>query len=105
LAHAEQRCDHAQVEAMDKWSVQQEGSYNYLKKIKQPTLVVNGFSLTPISLAFAIALSAIFCASSEEMLCFFTTFAIGYLPRLGYASRVDDPLNVFMDLDSSDSFN
>ncbi|HWO28356.1 MAG TPA: alpha/beta hydrolase [Candidatus Acidoferrum sp.] len=32
----------AQVEAMDKWGVQQEGSYDYLKKIKQPTLVVNG---------------------------------------------------------------
>jgi len=32
----------AQVEAMDKWGVQQEGSCLYLKKIKQPTLVVNG---------------------------------------------------------------
>src|ERR1700693_4135766 len=32
----------AQVEAMDKWGVQQEGSYDYLKTIKQPTLVVNG---------------------------------------------------------------
>ena len=28
--------------AMDKWGVQQEGSYDYLKKIRQPTLVVNG---------------------------------------------------------------
>jgi pimeloyl-ACP methyl ester carboxylesterase len=27
---------------MDKWGVQQEGSYGYLKTIKQPTLVVNG---------------------------------------------------------------
>src|SRR3979411_571932 len=32
----------AQIEAMDKWDVQQEGSYDYLKTIKQPTLVVNG---------------------------------------------------------------
>ena len=32
----------AQVEAMDKWGIQKKGSYDYLKKIKQPTLVVNG---------------------------------------------------------------
>src|ERR1700724_541158 len=32
----------AQIEAMDKWGVQHEGSYGYLKTIKQPTLVVNG---------------------------------------------------------------
>jgi pimeloyl-ACP methyl ester carboxylesterase len=32
----------AQIEAMDKWGVQQEESYGYLKTIKQPTLVVNG---------------------------------------------------------------
>src|ERR1700687_732201 len=32
----------AQVEAMDKWGVQKEGSYDYLRTIKQPTLVVNG---------------------------------------------------------------
>jgi pimeloyl-ACP methyl ester carboxylesterase len=32
----------AQVEAMAKWGVQQKGSYDYLKAIKQPTLVVNG---------------------------------------------------------------
>ena len=32
----------AQVEAMQKWGVQQKGSYDYLKTIKQPTLVVNG---------------------------------------------------------------
>src|SRR3979409_1639004 len=39
----------AQVEAMDKWGVQREGSYDYLKTIKQPTLVVNGSNdvLTP----------------------------------------------------------
>jgi hypothetical protein len=28
----------AQVEAMGKWGVQQKGSYDYLKTIKQPTL-------------------------------------------------------------------
>ena len=27
---------------MDKWGVQKTGSYDYLKTIKQPTLVVNG---------------------------------------------------------------
>src|ERR1700682_3406798 len=32
----------AQVAAMDKWGVQQKGSYDYLKTIKQPTLVANG---------------------------------------------------------------
>src|ERR1700682_3821889 len=32
----------AHIEAMDKWGVQQTGSYDYLKTIKQPTLVVNG---------------------------------------------------------------
>src|SRR6202043_1812052 len=32
----------AQIEAMDKWGVQQDGAYGYLKTIKQPTLVVNG---------------------------------------------------------------
>ena len=32
----------AQIEAMDKWGAEQEGSYDYLKTIKQPTLVVNG---------------------------------------------------------------
>ena len=32
----------AQIEAMDKWGVQREGSYAYLQTIKQPTLVVNG---------------------------------------------------------------
>jgi pimeloyl-ACP methyl ester carboxylesterase len=32
----------AQIEAMDKWGVQRKGSYDYLKTIKQPTLVVNG---------------------------------------------------------------
>src|SRR5882672_7629246 len=32
----------AQVEAMEKWGLRQKGSYDYLKTIKQPTLVVNG---------------------------------------------------------------
>ena len=32
----------AQIAAMDNWGVQQKGSYDYLKTIKQPTLVVNG---------------------------------------------------------------
>src|SRR5882762_1726230 len=32
----------AQVEAMEKWGVQRQGSYDYLKTIRQPTLVVNG---------------------------------------------------------------
>src|ERR1700721_3106197 len=32
----------AQVEAMGNWGVQQKGSYDYLKTIEQPTLVVNG---------------------------------------------------------------
>src|SRR4030088_1100385 len=32
----------AQIEAIGKWGVRQKGSYDYLKTIKQPTLVVNG---------------------------------------------------------------
>src|SRR5216684_1921174 len=32
----------AQIEAIGKWGVQREGSYEYLKTIRQPTLVVNG---------------------------------------------------------------
>jgi len=36
------RVSPAQIEAMDKWGVQRKGSYDYLKTIKQPTLVVNG---------------------------------------------------------------
>jgi pimeloyl-ACP methyl ester carboxylesterase len=32
----------AQIEAMEKWVVQREGAYDYLKTIQQPTLVVNG---------------------------------------------------------------
>src|SRR5229473_433331 len=47
------------------------------------------FSVTPIFLAFATASSTIFCASSEEMLCFFTTLAIGLPPATWYVLRVD----------------
>ena len=36
------RVSPAQVEAMEKWGVQRKGAYDYLKTIKQPTLVVNG---------------------------------------------------------------
>src|SRR3989441_9331363 len=36
------RVSPAQIEAIGKWGVLQEGSYGYLKTIKQPTLVVNG---------------------------------------------------------------
>ena len=32
----------AQIEAIGKWGAQREGSYDYLKRIRQPTLVVNG---------------------------------------------------------------
>src|SRR5713226_604036 len=48
-----------------------------------PSSRIATFSLTPISLAFATALSTIFCASSEEILCFFTTLAIGFFPPFG----------------------
>ncbi len=34
----------AQLEALDKWGVQFDGAYDYLKSIRQPTLVVNGGS-------------------------------------------------------------
>jgi pimeloyl-ACP methyl ester carboxylesterase len=36
------RVSPAQVAALEQWGVQQPGSYEYLKTIKQPTLVVNG---------------------------------------------------------------
>ncbi len=32
----------AQMEAIGKWGVQRDGSYDYLRNIRQPTLVVNG---------------------------------------------------------------
>src|SRR5882762_8183119 len=41
-----------------------------------PSSRIATFSATPSSLAFATASSTIFCASSEEMLCFFTTIAL-----------------------------
>src|SRR5260370_38112844 len=47
-----------------------------------PSSRIATFSVTPSSLAFATAAFTIFCASSEEMLCFFTTLAIGHLPFL-----------------------
>src|SRR5258707_2184768 len=47
-----------------------------------PSSRIATFSLTPSSLAFATALASIFCASSAEILCFFTTLVIGHLPPL-----------------------
>src|SRR5258705_163150 len=47
-----------------------------------PSSRIATFSATPIFLAFATASSTIFCASSEEMLCFFTTSAIGLPPLI-----------------------
>src|SRR5260370_15447453 len=41
------------------------------------------FSLTPSSLALATAAFTIFCASSKEILCFFTTLGIGFFPPFG----------------------
>jgi hypothetical protein len=41
-----------------------------------PVIEIATFSRTPISPAFATAASTIFCASSEEMLCFFTTLVV-----------------------------
>src|SRR5690349_18526862 len=48
-----------------------------------PSSRIATFSVTPSSLAFATDAFTIFCASSEEMLCFFTTLAIGHLPLFG----------------------
>src|ERR1700746_908673 len=53
-----------------------------------PSSRIATFSLTPSSLAFATAASTIFCASSEEMLCFLTTSAIGDLPPLDGVHRL-----------------
>src|SRR5206468_2195428 len=47
-----------------------------------PSSRIATFSRTPSSLAFATAASTICCASSEAMLCFFTTLAIGHLPSI-----------------------
>src|SRR6202022_2308394 len=54
-----------------------------------PSSRIATFSVTPSSLAFATASSTIFCASSEEMLCFFTTLAIGLPPSTGCSLLVD----------------
>src|SRR5216684_2064362 len=48
-----------------------------------PSSRIATFSVTPISLAFATAAFTIFCASSEEILCFFTRLAIGFFPPFG----------------------
>src|SRR4029078_9346086 len=45
-----------------------------------PSSRIATFSVTPSSLAFATAAFTIFCASSEEMLCFSITLAIGSSP-------------------------
>src|SRR6266404_2060633 len=45
-----------------------------------PSSRIATFSLTPSSVAFATAAFTIFCASSEEILFFLTTLAIGHLP-------------------------
>ena len=37
-----EKVDPAQLEALGKWGAPSENSYEYLKKISQPTLVVNG---------------------------------------------------------------
>ncbi len=39
---ASEKSGAAQIEAIGKWGVQREGSFDYLKTIRQPTLVVNG---------------------------------------------------------------
>ena len=44
-----------------------------------PSSRIATFSDTPMFSGFATAASTIFCASSEEMLCFLTTLAIGPL--------------------------
>src|ERR1700676_4073519 len=65
-----------------------------------PSSRIATFSVTPSSLAFATAAFTIFCASSEEMLCFFTTSAIGHRPLsvravLPSSSRVQKQSRVF----------
>src|SRR5882762_2618431 len=63
-----------------------------------PSSRIATFSLTPSSLAFATAASTNFCASSEEMLYFFTTLAIGLTPHLicfVWTSRVQKQSRVF----------
>src|ERR1700681_2604226 len=55
-----------------------------------PSSRIATFSVTPSSLAFATAALIIFCASSKEMLCFFTTLAMTP-PSIRYLLRVDHP--------------
>jgi pimeloyl-ACP methyl ester carboxylesterase len=43
-AEVNQKVAPAKIEAIGRWGVQREGSYAYLRTIKQPTLVVNGSS-------------------------------------------------------------
>src|SRR5258707_5712384 len=64
-----------------------------------PSSRIATFSVTPSSLAFATAAFTIFCASSEEMLCFFTTLAIGHLPLLVQSALA--PFVLFNDNPSS----
>src|SRR5260221_5644297 len=49
------------------------------------------FQLTSSSLAFDRAAFSIFCASSEEMLCFLITFVIGIVPPLDLLLRFNYP--------------
>src|SRR3984893_18128600 len=61
-----------------------------------PSSRIATFSLTSSALAFATAASTIFWASSEEILCFFITLAIGYLPPLGiYCVLIVSALRAF----------
>src|SRR5258707_11710413 len=64
-----------------------------------PSSRIATFSLTPSSLAFATAASTIFCASSEEMLYFFTTLAIGLTPHLicfaRWSGRVEGVIEIW----------
>src|ERR1700675_372358 len=57
-----------------------------------PSSRISTFSVMPISLAFATAAFTIFCASSEEMLYFFTTLAIGLPPLLDLYCVLDHPV-------------
>src|SRR5437868_2037143 len=64
-----------------------------------PSSRIATFSATPSSLAFATTAITIFCASSEEMLHFFTTLAIGFAPLdmccalIGCTSHNNDDLS------------
>ena len=62
-----------QVEAIGKWGVRQKGSDDYLKTIKQPTLIVNGSKDVNIP----TVMNSFSSCSSNEAEC-----AADYLPRL-----------------------